>query len=75
MKDPEIKTLQKLRNTNRLEAHKSCDSSIGDTFRQNKRDVKKAIRHAISELYHNALSKRKPKEVWKIIHSVLHPPP
>ena len=75
MKDPEIKKLQNLRNTNRFEAHKSRDSSIWDTFRQNKRDIKKAIRHAKSEFYRNALSKKKPKEVWKIIHSVLHPPP
>ena len=75
MRDPEIKKLQNLRNTNRFEAHKSRDSSIWDTFRQNKRDIKRAIRHAKSDFYRNALSKKKPKKVWKIIHSVLHPPP
>ena len=74
MRDPEIKKLQNLRNTNRFEPHKSRDSSIWDTFRQNKREIRKAIRHAKSDFYRNPLSKKKPKEVWKIIHSVLHSP-
>ena len=75
IRDPEIKKLQNLRNSSRFEAHKSHDSSIWDTFRLNKRDIKRAIRQAKSGFYRNALFKKKPKEVWKIIHSVLHPPP
>ena len=79
--DPEIRHLQKIRDECRVEARQT--QAVGDSsrnsppwekFRESKRAVKKAVRKAKATFYRKALSKQNKKEVWKVIHSVLHPP-
>ena len=79
--DPEIRHLQKIRDECRVEARQkqavgdiSRYSPLWEKFRESKRTVKKAVRKAKASFYHKALSKQNKKEVWKVIHSVLHPP-
>ena len=59
---------------NRSEAHQSQNPSIWEKFKEIKRAIKKAVRSAKSTFYRKALSTNNPKEVWKIIHGILHPP-
>ena len=79
--DPEIRHLQKIRDECRVEARQK--QAVGDIlrysplwekFRESKRAVKKAVRKAKASFYRKALSKQNKKEVWKVIHRVLHPP-
>ena len=74
MNDPAIKKLQNSRDMSRSEAHQSQNPSIWDKFKETKRAIKKAVRRAKSTFHRKALSKNNPKEVWKIIHGILHPP-
>ena len=74
MQDTEIKTIIKNRNNLRYEAHQSSNPDIWRRFRELKYLSKKKIREAKTKYYRKSLSSNKPKEVWKIIHSVLSPP-
>ena len=74
MNDPANKKLQNSRDISRFEAHQSQNPSIWDKFKETKREIKKAVRRAKSTFNRKTLSKNNPKEVWKIIHGILHPP-
>ena len=74
MNDPTIIKLKNSRNISCSEAHQSSNPSTWDKFKEDKRAIKKAMRRAKSSFYRKALSINNPKEVWKILHGILHPP-
>lgn len=75
MQKSEIKKTILERNDLRKQAHKTSDPVLWNKFRELKNLSKKKIRQAKTEYYRKALNSPKPKEVWKIINSILHPPP
>ena len=74
MHDPEIRYLQQTCFQNRVEFRNSRDQNVLKTLRENRSLLKKKIRAVKSAFYRTALSPKKPKELWKIINAVLHPP-
>lgn len=44
-------------------------------YRNTRNNLKSQIRKAKREFYQKALSSRKPKDVWRVIHRILHPSP
>ena len=75
MKKDEVVRLKSARNRLRYHAHQVHDQQTWKKFKELKRNLKKKIREVKTSFYKQALSSSKPKEVWKIINSVLHPPP
>lgn len=71
MNDLEIK---KFRNLSRTEAHSLQSPLIWEKFKETKYAVKRVVRKANSTFYRKSLAKNNPKEIWKIIHGILHPP-
>ena len=57
----------------RYESHVSGDENAWRRFRDVRNKIKRAIRR--EAFYRTAFSSKNPKEVWKIINTVLHPPP
>ena len=75
MKDPAIQELQDQRNVLMAAARNTSDSQERWTFRQTRNVLKKKIKMAKKSFIQDALSSKKPKAVWKVIHRVLHPNP
>ena len=75
LRDEEIRTLQTQRNECRYQAHQTGDVAAWQRFRDARNKIKRVIREAKLRFYKNAFSSRNPKEVWKIINNILHPPP
>ena len=71
----EIRQLQKDRDQLRAEAHKKGGETSWVAFRDVRNKIKSVVDKARRSLLTNALSSRRPKEVWKVIHRVLHPSP
>ena len=72
MKDPAIQELQDQRNVFMAAARKTSDSQERSTFRQARNALKKKIKMAKKSFIQDALSSKKPKAVWKVVHRVLH---
>ena len=73
MKCDEILYLQHERDKLRKLAHSSQADKDWDLFRAVKNKLKTAIRHSHSVFISKALSSKKPKEVWQVIHRILNP--
>ena len=75
MKELDIQQLQRECHTLRTKAR--CDKSepLWTSYRDKRRKLKSKIKKTKRDFYSKALSSNKPKEVWKTIHSILHPSP
>ena len=75
IQDEKIQQLQKERNQSRYDAHLQKDQDAWSRFRKNRNDLKREIRSAKRRFYSSVFNSKNSKEVWKLINSVLHPPP
>ena len=74
LNDPNIRTLQEACKRYRREAHTPPHSEAAwDIFKDARNSLKKLIGKAKRRFMTNALSYKRPKEVWKTIHCILHP--
>ena len=71
----EIRQLQKDRDQLRAQAHKKGGEISWAAFRDVRNKIKSVVDKARRSFFANALSTRRPKDVWKMIHRVLHPSP
>ena len=71
----EIRQLQKDRDQLRAEAHKKGGETSWAAFRDVRNKIKSVVSKARRSFLANALSSKRPKEVRKVIHRVLHPSP
>ncbi|CAB4002145.1 Hypothetical predicted protein, partial [Paramuricea clavata] len=69
----DIKQLQSERNKLRHLAHATKKDSIWQLFRGIRNKIKTRIKEAKRSFYRKALSSRKPKDLWRTIHRILHP--
>ena len=74
LNDPSIRALQEECRRNRRRAHRRphCEDAWR-AFRETRSKLKKAIKKPKRKLMTNALSSKKPKEVWKTINRTLPP--
>ena len=70
-----IRELQKERNQLRYLAHKTSSPCVWDKFREVRNKIRMKIKTVKRAFFRQALSSRKPKELWNIIHRILHPSP
>ena len=75
MKCPNIRDLQKERDTTRYEAHNTPSDTKWDYFRSVRNKLKAAIRTARKAFIEVVLYSNKTSEVWKVIHRILKPNP
>ena len=71
----EIRQLQKDRDQLRAEALKKGGETSWVAFRDVQNKIKSVVDKARRPFLANALSSSRPKEVWNVIHRVLHPSP
>ncbi len=75
LKDPTIQDLQEQRNVLQANARRSKDAQAWELFRSARNRLKALIKTAKKKFTQKMLSCKKPKEVWKVIHRILHPEP
>ena len=73
LKSDEIRNLQSERDALRVLASKDNTEATWTAFRAIRNKIKSVISKAKRSFLVNALSSKRSKEVWKIIHRVLHP--
>ena len=74
LNDPSIRSLQVDLANQRLEAHaRSPKEGAWDMFRHTRNKLKKVIKKAKRSFMIASLSSKRPKEVWRTIHRILHP--
>ena len=73
METKEIRSLQAERDKLRKAAHRTHTTAAWDAFRHVRNKLKRAIRVAREQFISKALSSKKPKEVWNVIHHILKP--
>ena len=73
MKTEEIQLLQADRDRLRKAAHPTHTTAAWDVFRNVRNELKRAIRVACEQFVTKALSSKKPKEIWNVIHRILKP--
>ena len=71
----EIRQLQKDRDQLRAEAHRKGGETSWAAFRDVHNKIKSVVGKARRSFLANALLSKRPKEVWKVTHRVLHPSP
>ena len=71
----DIRNLQNERNELRHLAHQTNSESVWNRFREVRNDLKTKIKKIKRSFYQKALSSKRPKEIWQIIHRILHPNP
>ena len=74
MNDQYVKEYQNKTKEARKTAHQTNDTEDWRVFRELRNMLKKNIRREKSTFYRKSLSSKNPKEVWKIINSILKPP-
>ena len=75
MKCPNIRDLQKERDTTRYEAHNTPSDTKWDYFRSVRNKLKAATWTARKAFIGKALYSNQSSEVWKVIHRILKPSP
>ena len=75
MNSDQIRKLQVEREKLGCEAHEKNTDDSWDAFREVRNKMKSAINKSKRSFITNALSSKRPKEVWRIIHRILHPSP
>ena len=69
----DIRQLQAERDKLRLEAHNKNNDESWAAFRTIRNKIKVVISKAKRSFFIKALSSKRPKEVWRVIHRVLNP--
>jgi hypothetical protein len=69
----EIRKLQADRDRLRFEAHKTNSDDSWKAFREVRNKIKSVINKTKRNFIKTALSSNRPKEVWRMIHRILHP--
>ncbi|CAB4037801.1 Hypothetical predicted protein, partial [Paramuricea clavata] len=69
----EIRKLQADRDRLRFEAHKTNSDDSWKAFREVHNKIKSVINKTKRNFIKTALSSNRPKEVWRMIHHILHP--
>ena len=72
MDDKAILDLQSQRDQLRREAHQSNSEPSWSAFREARNKIKSPIRKARKAFMEKALLSNKSKEVWRMVHRVLH---
>ncbi|XP_048590336.1 uncharacterized protein LOC5519158 [Nematostella vectensis] len=75
LKELDIQKLQQDCRNMRTEARKDKSDSIWNSFREKRNQLKAMIGKAKRNFYYKALSSVKAKDVWRVIHRILHPNP
>jgi len=75
LKDLNIAEKQREKNLLRATTQQSQNETDLAKYRLCRNEVKKLIKSAKSNFYRNALSSKRPKEVWNTIHRILRPNP
>ena len=75
MKDLDIQQLQKDCLSLQTSARVSKDEVTWTRYRDMRNELKSKIKKTKREFYQKALSSSKPKEIWQVIHRILHPSP
>ena len=75
LKDPVITVLKVERDILQKSARTKKDDQTWQLFRNARNRLKTSIKAAKRDFTHKILSSKKPKEVWKVIHRILHPNP
>ena len=76
MNSDEVRKLQAERDKLRQDAHKeNSDDGSWVAFRAVRNKIKSVINKSRRAFITNALSSKRPKEVWRVIHRILHPSP
>lgn len=73
MKDLKITNLQQTCHEKRTLAHQAQLNADWNEFRNARNALKGQIKYTKKTFYRRLLSSKKPKEVWKLIHRLLHP--
>ena len=71
----EIRLLQSERDHLRKQAHENGSEASWNTFREVRNKIKSVVNKARRLFLSKALSSKRPKEVWKVIHRILNPSP
>ena len=71
----DIRKLQNERNELRHLAHQTNSESVWNRFCEVRNALKTKIKKIKRSFYQKALPSKKPKELWQIIHRILHPNP
>ena len=75
MKDLDIQELQQQCQNLRTKGRRDKSDIMWNAYRDKRNQLKSETVKTKREFYNKALSSKKPKEVWKTIHRVLHPNP
>ena len=75
MNSDQIRKLQAERDKLGREAHEKNTDDSWNAFREVRNKIKSIINKSKRSFVTNALSSKRPKEVWRIIHRILHPSP
>lgn len=75
MQDLDIQQLQKDCLSLQTSARVSKDEVTWTRYRDMRNELKSKIKKTKREFYQKALSSSKPKEIWQVIHRILHPSP
>ena len=71
LNNPNIRTLQEASKRYRRETHTTLHSQAAwDIFNEARNSLKKLIGKAMTRFMTNALSYKRPNEVWKTIHRI-----
>ena len=75
LNEEEIRKLQRERNELRYLAHRINSPGIWEKFGDVRNRIRTKIKSVRRAFFKKALSSRKPKELWNIIHRILNPSP
>ena len=73
LKDLNIAELQSKCSKERHKAHQTQSKQDWELFREARNMLKRSIKYTKRIFYKNALSSKRPKEVWTFIHRILNP--
>jgi exonuclease III len=75
LKTEDMRQLKNERDKLRHLAHKTKLDCVWQAFRDIRNQIRTKIKKVKRSFYQKALSSRKPKELWRTIHRILHPNP
>ena len=73
MKDMKIATLQRTCREKRFKAHQTQTATDWNEFRNARNNLKRKIKLTKKSFYQRIFASKQPKEVWKLVHRILHP--
>ena len=73
MKHIKIATLQRPCREKRFQAHQTQTASVCNEFRNARNNLKGKMKLTKKSFYQRIFASKQPKEVWKLVHRILHP--